>query len=215
MSTVKSPTKSTYRAQAHSHSAALREPSAAYEVKPNQASLRSVKSLQSLGKAAGKSNAGTPAKRKRITKFALTVLPSPTSFANVTDATATPLADLAVHDLVTRGLPIADVRALMDRFQLIAHDTVLTTLGVSERTLQRADVSGKPLDSNVSDRALRLSAVTDQAIEVLGNQDAAERWLLAPALGLSQRRPIDLLQSTDGTSLVKTLLTRMDYGVYT
>jgi putative toxin-antitoxin system antitoxin component (TIGR02293 family) len=211
MSTVKSP-NTTYRAQ--SHSAALREPSAAYEVKANQAALRPAKTLRNIGKVAEKSHADTSTKRKRNTKFGSTVLPKLYNSADILHETDAPLADLAVHDLVTRGLPIADVRALMDRFQLIAHETVLSTLGVSERTLQRADASGKTLDSNVSDRALRLSAVTDQATEVLGTQDAAERWLLAPALGLSQRRPIDLLQSTDGTSLVKTLLTRMDYGVY-
>jgi putative toxin-antitoxin system antitoxin component (TIGR02293 family) len=235
MSTVKSPTNRTFLAQ--TESAALREPGAAYEVKASQTALRPKTAVRNTGKVAEKSHAETSTKRKSHTKFALTVLPREKNStlqnahseldvhrdikpgnllidsANV-DESDTPLEDLAMHDLVTRGLPIADVRALMDRFQIIAQDTVLSTLGVSERTLQRADASGKTLDSNVSDRALRLSAVTDQAIAVLGTQDAAERWLLAPALGLSQRRPIDLLQSTDGTSLVKTLLTRMDYGVY-
>jgi putative toxin-antitoxin system antitoxin component (TIGR02293 family) len=214
MSTVKSPTNTTYRARAQSHNAGLREPNAAYEANANQAALRPAKTLRNVGKVAEKPHADTSAKPVRHTKFGLTVLPRVNNSASVMDETDTPLADLAAHDLVTRGLPIADVRALMDRFQFIAHDTVLSTLGVSERTLQRADASGKTLDSNVSDRALRLSAVTDQAIAVLGNQDAAEHWLLAPALGLSQRRPIDLLQSTEGTNLVKTLLTRMDYGVY-
>jgi putative toxin-antitoxin system antitoxin component (TIGR02293 family) len=237
MSTVKSPTNTTYRARAQSHNAGLREPSAAYEVKANQAALRPAKTLRNVGKVAEKPHADTSAKPLRHTKFGLTVLPKeknstlqyaqsefdvdrdikPRNFlidsANMDDSDA-PLEDLAMHDLVTRGLPIADVRALMERFQIIAQDTILSTLGVSERTLQRADASGKTLDSNVSDRALRLSAVTDQAITVLGNQDAAEHWLLAPALGLSQRRPIDLLQSTEGTNMVKTLLTRMDYGVY-
>ena len=33
-------------------------------------------------------------------------------------------------------------------------------------------------------------------------------------MGLDRRRPIDLLQSTEGTTLVKTLLIRIDHGVY-
>ena len=57
-------------------------------------------------------------------------------------------------------------------------------------------------------------SVTRQAIDVLGSQEAAERWLSTPATGLDQRKPIDLLQSSEGTELVKTLLTRMDFGVY-
>ena len=56
--------------------------------------------------------------------------------------------------------------------------------------------------------------VTGQAVEVLGSREAAERWLSTPAMGLDQRQPIELLQSSEGTDLVKTLLTRMDFGVY-
>lgn len=40
------------------------------------------------------------------------------------------------------------------------------------------------------------------------------RQLASPALGLDRRRPIDLLQSSEGTGLAKTLLTRLDHGVY-
>ena len=43
---------------------------------------------------------------------------------------------------------------------------------------------------------------------------SAERWLSSPAIGLDQRVPIDLLQSSEGTTMVKTLLSRMEYGVY-
>jgi putative toxin-antitoxin system antitoxin component (TIGR02293 family) len=87
-------------------------------------------------------------------------------------------------------------------------------VGISERTLQRALAGNKPLDGNASDRTLRLAAVTELASEVLGNQDEAERWLAAPALALDRRRPIDLLQSSEGSDLVKALLIRIDHGVY-
>ncbi len=124
------------------------------------------------------------------------------------------LSPLQAHDLVTAGLPVDSARELMASFLIIDRDTVLKAMGISERTLQRAKLAHRPLDSNASDRSLRLAAVAEQAIEVLGSQEAAERWLAAPAMGLDQRRPIDLLQSSEGTELVKTLLTRMDYGVY-
>jgi putative toxin-antitoxin system antitoxin component (TIGR02293 family) len=70
------------------------------------------------------------------------------------------------------------------------------------------------LDSNASDRELHRALIVAQAIDVLGTSEAAERWLSTPAMGLDQRKPIDLLESSDGIELVKTLLTRMDYGVY-
>ena len=124
------------------------------------------------------------------------------------------LTPLQTHDRVTKGIGVAALRRLMGAYQLLDTEQVLQVIGISERTLQRAAEKARPLDINVSDRALRLASVTSQAIDVLGSQEAAERWLSSPALGLDGRKPIDLLQSTEGTDLVKTLLTRMDYDVY-
>jgi putative toxin-antitoxin system antitoxin component (TIGR02293 family) len=124
------------------------------------------------------------------------------------------LSPLQAHDLVTEGLPVERARDLIASFRILDRETVLRTIGVSDRTLQRAKVADKPLDTNASDRVLRLASVVEQAIDVLGSQDAAERWLSTPAMGLDRRLPVDLLQSSKGTELVKTLLTRMDYGVY-
>jgi putative toxin-antitoxin system antitoxin component (TIGR02293 family) len=124
------------------------------------------------------------------------------------------LTPLQTHDLVTKGIGVANLRRFMNAFRLLDNDQICKVIGTSERTLQRAAEQAKPLDPNVSDRALRLASVTSQAIDVLGSQEAAERWLSSPALGLDGRKPIDLLQSSEGTDLVKTLLTRMDYGVY-
>lgn len=125
------------------------------------------------------------------------------------------LSPLEAHDLVTEGLPVLAARSLMASFNIIDRGVVLRVVGISERTLQRGKTEDKLLDTNASDRALRLISVTQQAIEVLGSREAAERWLSSPAMGLDRRKPIDLLQSTEGTELVKTLLTRMDYGIYT
>lgn len=52
------------------------------------------------------------------------------------------------------------------------------------------------------------------AVEVLGSVEAAEQWLKAPAMGLEQRRPVDLMQTLDGSDQVNLLLSRMLYGVY-
>lgn len=124
------------------------------------------------------------------------------------------LSPLETHDLVTQGVPVEALRQLMAAFRIIDRHTVLTAVGISERTLQRGEAANRRLDTNASDRTLRLASVTEQAIDVLGSQEAAERWLASPALGLDQRRPIDLLQSTEGTELVRALLTRIDHGVY-
>lgn len=119
---------------------------------------------------------------------------------------------LGAHDAVTAGVQVSDMRQVMRALKLIGEKDIYILLGINARTMQRR--ADRTLDANASDRALRLVAVTHQAIGVLGSQDAAERWLASPAIGLDDRKPIDLLQSSEGTDMVKTLLTRMDYGVY-
>jgi putative toxin-antitoxin system antitoxin component (TIGR02293 family) len=124
------------------------------------------------------------------------------------------MTPLQTHDIVTKGLPVALAREMIDEYAVVTREALLLAVGVSERTLQRGKDESRLLDSNATDRLIRLASVTEQAIEVLGSKEAAEQWLSQPAIGLDQRRPIDLLQSSEGTELVKTLLTRMDYGVY-
>ena len=125
------------------------------------------------------------------------------------------ITGLTAHDLVTKGVSVAAVKEVMDSFNIITDAQIHEVLGISAKTLQRRSTSGdKTLDSNASDRALRLVSVTRQAIHVLGSQEAAERWLDSSAIGLDRRKPIDLLKSTDGCEMVRTLLTRMEYGVY-
>ena len=95
-------------------------------------------------------------------------------------------------------------------FRSIDRGTVLKAMGIGERTLQHATGAAKVLDTNASDRTLRLASVAEQATDVLGSRQAAKRWLAVPAIRLDRRRPIDLLQRSEGTALVRTLLTRMD-----
>jgi putative toxin-antitoxin system antitoxin component (TIGR02293 family) len=52
------------------------------------------------------------------------------------------------------------------------------------------------------------------AVSVLGDPEAAEEWLNRPALGLGQRRPRELLETTEGVREVETLLTLIEHGVH-
>ena len=157
-----------------------------------------------VAQVGGQARPGTAARRRQLTK----------ANAQGRSPITKGLSLLQAHDLVTEGLSVDVALALMAAFHVLDKDTVLRAMGISERTLQRAQTADKRLDPNASDRTLRLAAVTEQAADALGSWEAAERWLASPAMGLDQRRPIDLLQSSEGTELVKTLLTRMDYGVY-
>lgn len=54
-----------------------------------------------------------------------------------------------------------------------------------------------------------------KATEVFGSESEAENWPSAPAMALDQRRPVDLLDSPAGVSIVEQLLGRFEFGVYT
>jgi putative toxin-antitoxin system antitoxin component (TIGR02293 family) len=60
----------------------------------------------------------------------------------------------------------------------------------------------------------KLAEILAKATAVLGSQQEAERWLEQPAIGLDQRRPIDLLATPAGAKIVEDFLTRAEFGVY-
>ncbi|GAA5172364.1 antitoxin Xre/MbcA/ParS toxin-binding domain-containing protein [Viridibacterium curvum] len=123
------------------------------------------------------------------------------------------LDQLRFHVLVTRGVQKDLARLFSSGFLTVPRKEVLRVIGVSERALLSADESAL-LSPGASDRLLRLASVAQQAMDVLGSQEAAEAWLAKPAIGLDRNRPIDLITTSAGTGAVKALLKRMDYEVY-
>ena len=123
---------------------------------------------------------------------------------------------LNVHDLIRRGLPTAAVRHLIESFEVVPQPEVARAMGVSLRTVQRLmrKDSAERLNAGQSDHAWQLAEVVTRAEDVFGSREAAESWLSRPAIGLDQRRPIDLLGTSAGTSAVKTYLDRIDLGIY-
>jgi putative toxin-antitoxin system antitoxin component (TIGR02293 family) len=124
---------------------------------------------------------------------------------------------LDAHELLLRGLPGAALSYLVDSLVLL-HDPVSLekAIGISLRTFQRrkADPS-KRLSLEQSGRAWKFAEILARATAVLGSRTEAEQWLERPAIGLDQRRPIDLLATTAGVEIVENHLERIEYGVYT
>ena len=86
---------------------------------------------------------------------------------------------------------------------------------MSHCTYQRhAAVSAKPLSPEQSGRTWKLAEILAKAISVFGSKEEAEQWLERPAMGLDQRKPIDLLATPAGVELVEDFLVRLEYGVY-
>jgi putative toxin-antitoxin system antitoxin component (TIGR02293 family) len=123
---------------------------------------------------------------------------------------------LAVHDQLTEGLPGEALNFLVENLSVLRKGEVVEkALGMSVRTYQRRQETGNtPLSSEQSARLWKFAEILAQAAAVFGSREEAERWLNEPALGLDQRRPIDLLATPAGVALVEEHLGRLRYSVY-
>lgn len=125
-------------------------------------------------------------------------------------------SDLDVHEMLRRGLPRAALGRLVANLHVIGVGEASEAFGVSLRTLQRHKLAPvMRLNSEQSARTWKFAEVLAKATRVLGSQDEAEQWLRRPAIGLDQRRPVDLLTTPAGAKLVEDYLGRLEYDVYT
>ena len=123
-----------------------------------------------------------------------------------------------VHEALLKGLPGSALTVLLNSFRVLPKSgkRLESAMGVSLRTMQRKKGdAAKRLTTEQAGRTWQFAEVLARATKVLGSQEAAERWLERPAIGLDRACPIDLLATPAGTRMVEDYLTRIEYGVYT
>jgi len=127
-----------------------------------------------------------------------------------------PETPLDAHEMLLRGLPGQALTHLVDSFVFLQRTGSLEkAVGMSLRTFQRRkDAPAKPLSPEQSGRTWKFAEILAKATAVFGSQEEAEQWLERPAIGLDQRRPIDLLATPAGVEMVEDFLLRLEYGVY-
>ena len=119
------------------------------------------------------------------------------------------------HELVVRGIPAEAMTRLFAAVVTLSTEAVRAAIGISERSLARRKAAPKtllPVDE--SERLWRFAEILAHATQVFGSQGEAEHWLARPAIGLDNRKPIDLLRTHPGARLVAEYLTRIEHGVY-
>jgi putative toxin-antitoxin system antitoxin component (TIGR02293 family) len=125
---------------------------------------------------------------------------------------------LDVHEALLNGLPGAALTTLLDNLRVLPKSgkRLETAMGISLRTMQRRrGDAAMHLSTEQAGRTWQFAEILARATDVMGSQEAAERWLEHPAIGLDRRCPIDLLATPAGLKMVKDYLTRLEYGVYT
>lgn len=121
------------------------------------------------------------------------------------------------HEVLLKGLPADALLHLVSAVSFLEQgDALKKAVGLSLRTLQRHKAGSAPqlLSVEQSNRAWRFAEIFAQATEVMGSEAAAEAWMNRPAIGLSNRKPVDLLATSAGVEAVEEYLTRLEYGVY-
>lgn len=123
---------------------------------------------------------------------------------------------LDVHEAIVQGLPGAALTHLIGKLVILRDPASLEkAVGISVRTFQRRKgAPAKLLSREQSGRTWKFAEILAKATGVFGSQQEAEQWLERAAIGLDQRRPIDLLATPAGVKLVEDFLERIEYGVY-
>lgn len=121
-----------------------------------------------------------------------------------------PTKTLVSH--VRNGITVTKVSAVAD-YAGVEPKVINRIIKLPERTAARKKAEHKPLDTEQSDRLARIARILGLANHVLESKEAAQRWLNKPNRVLGAA-PLDLLDTDIGTEQVESVLTRIEYGVY-
>jgi putative toxin-antitoxin system antitoxin component (TIGR02293 family) len=114
--------------------------------------------------------------------------------------------------VIRSGISYDSLEAVKTRFD-IKTDIFNLLLHIPPRTLARRKKS-KRLDSEESDRLVRVARIGTLAEETLGTREKAAGWLLLANRALGGVTPLSRLDTDLGTREVEDLLIRITQGVY-
>lgn len=115
---------------------------------------------------------------------------------------------------VQRGLPVASLTHLVEEFHpSLSPQSIFAVVG-TKPALHGEEPHRERLSASQSERLVRLARLAVRAREALGDRDIAYQWLGKPNRALEGRRPVELLDTDDGATVVQDVLGRIEHGVY-
>jgi putative toxin-antitoxin system antitoxin component (TIGR02293 family) len=114
--------------------------------------------------------------------------------------------------LIEKGIPKRSLERAK-RATGLTYTVLAQLLSVSAKTIERKRPSER-FDDTASERLVKLAEIIAIGREALGNDEALQQWLLRPLRPLGGKRPVDFMKNMYGLELVKQLLGRIQYGVY-
>ncbi len=117
-----------------------------------------------------------------------------------------------VINLLKEGLPTNLLDELRQELE-VSENALSNILLIPQRTLNRRRAAGR-FKTDESERVLRLFRVYNKALDVLGTQAKAARWLKKPARAFGGVTPLNYADTEPGAQEVILLLERLDHGVF-
>lgn len=110
------------------------------------------------------------------------------------------------------GLPYSSFDKLQSAVNIPSTD-LARLVNIAPRTLARRKKTGR-LQSDESERILRIGVLFDLAGDVLGDAEVAREWLKSPNRALAGSTPLDYADTEPGAREVEELLGRIEHGVF-
>ncbi len=114
--------------------------------------------------------------------------------------------------VIEGGITKAEVEEVKGQTGL-DYETLAHILTVTKATLHNKKGNDK-FNTVVSERLLLLADLYAYGIEVFGQKEKFNKWLMSEIRALGFERPIDKLGTMLGMQEVKQIIGRIDYGVY-
>jgi putative toxin-antitoxin system antitoxin component (TIGR02293 family) len=114
--------------------------------------------------------------------------------------------------LIERGIP----KSALDRAKRatgLTYAVLAQLLSVSAKTIERKKPTER-FDDTASERLVKLGEIIALGREALGDDEALQQWLVRPLRPLGGKSPVDLMRNMYGLEMIKQLLGRIQYGVY-
>jgi len=121
-------------------------------------------------------------------------------------------SQVAFDEIIRSGIPLAASEHLKKILQLTDKEFA-AMVGVSLSSLLRTRKKDGKWSRIASDRLFRLARLFTFAVEVLGDEERARKWIHRPQIGLGGKIPLHFIETDAGAVEVEDLLGRIKHGV--
>ena len=117
-----------------------------------------------------------------------------------------------LHEALRNGVAY-EVYSMLASFTGLGKQDLARFVAISPTTLRRRATTGR-FTVDEGDRLYRVAEVYHCAIDLFeGDTQQTNQWLLTPAPGLGNTRPVDMVVTSAGTAAVLNLIGRLEHGV--